>query len=92
MASVAAASKWSHFFLRPATIAFASVSLTPRNLSVLVFSHGSTLSVLPLTPQRLLGHSRLSTTTTYLHVRQERLQQVSSALDLIDFSRARQAA
>jgi site-specific recombinase XerD len=46
----------------------------------------------PLTLQRLLGHSRLSTTTTYLHVRQERLDQVGSALDLIDFSRARQRA
>jgi integrase/recombinase XerD len=44
----------------------------------------------PLTLQRLLGHSRLSTTTTYLHVRQERLAQVGSALDLIDFSRAGQ--
>lgn len=45
-----------------------------------------------LTLQRLLGHSRLSTTTTYLHVRQERLEKVSSALDLIDFSRAGQNA
>ena len=44
----------------------------------------------PLTLQRLLGHSQLSTTTTYLHVRQERLEHISSALDLIDFSRARQ--
>ena len=43
----------------------------------------------PLTLQRLLGHSSLRTTTTYLHVRQERLEYISSALDLIDFSRAR---
>jgi site-specific recombinase XerD len=46
----------------------------------------------PLTLQRLLGHSSLRTTTTYLHVRQERLAQISSALDLIDFSGVRSSA
>ena len=46
----------------------------------------------PLTLQRLLGHSSLRTTTTYLHVRQERLAQISSALDLIDFSVTRSGA
>lgn len=44
----------------------------------------------PLTLQRLLGHSNLKTTTTYLHVRQERLARISSALDLIDFSRTQE--
>jgi integrase/recombinase XerD len=39
-----------------------------------------------LTLQRLLGHARLTTTAIYLHVRQERIGQVASALDLIDFS------
>lgn len=46
----------------------------------------------PLTLQRLLGHSNLRTTTTYLHVRQERLEHISSALDLIDFGRVGQSA
>lgn len=44
------------------------------------------------TIQRLMGHSQLSTTATYLHVRQPHLDHISSALDLIDFNRARQAA
>jgi integrase/recombinase XerD len=39
--------------------------------------------------QRLLGHSSLSTTATYLHVRQERLAQIQSPLQLLDFSRLR---
>jgi site-specific recombinase XerD len=43
----------------------------------------------PLTLQRLMGHTRLATTTTYLHVRQEHLDKISSALDLIAFTRAR---
>lgn len=34
--------------------------------------------------QRLLGHSSLSTTSGYLHVRQERLAQIQSPLQLID--------
>jgi len=37
----------------------------------------------PLTLQRLMGHSSLSSTTIYVHVRQERL--VGSALDLLNF-------
>jgi len=40
-----------------------------------------------LTLQRLLGHSQLSTTATYLHVRRHRFEQISKSLDLIDFSR-----
>jgi site-specific recombinase XerD len=39
--------------------------------------------------QRLLGHSSLSTTATYFHVRQERLAQIQSPLQLLDFSRLR---
>ena len=33
--------------------------------------------------QRLLGHSNLATTATYLHLRRERLEQLKSPLDLI---------
>jgi len=36
--------------------------------------------------QRLLGHNQLSTTSIYLHVRQERLAQIKSPLHLLDFS------
>ena len=36
--------------------------------------------------QRLLGHSSLSTTTNYLHVRQERLSQIGGPLELLDLS------
>jgi len=37
--------------------------------------------------QRLLGHSSLSTTSNYLHVRQERVAQIQSPLQLLDWSR-----
>ena len=37
--------------------------------------------------QRLLGHSSLATTSGYLHVRQERLAQIQSPLQLLDLSR-----
>ena len=36
--------------------------------------------------QRLLGHSSLSTTSTYVHVRRERLAQIQSPLQLLDLS------
>lgn len=39
--------------------------------------------------QRLLGHSSLSTTSTYLHVRQERLAQIQSPLQLLDLDRSK---
>jgi site-specific recombinase XerD len=38
--------------------------------------------------QRLLGHSYLVTTAGYLHVRQERLAQIKSPLELIDLRSA----
>jgi len=34
--------------------------------------------------QGLLGHASLSTTTVYLHVRQERLAQITGPLELLD--------
>jgi site-specific recombinase XerD len=42
--------------------------------------------------QRLLGHSSLSTTSVYLHVRQERLAQIQSPLQLLQLSKADQLA
>lgn len=39
--------------------------------------------------QRLLGHTSLSTTAGYLHVRQERLAEIKSPLQLIDFKAVR---
>ena len=37
--------------------------------------------------QRLLGHTSLATTSNYLHVRQERLAQIKSPLQLLELSR-----
>jgi len=39
--------------------------------------------------QRLLGHSSISTTVTYLHVRSERLAQIQSPLQLLDLDGAK---
>jgi site-specific recombinase XerD len=37
--------------------------------------------------QRLLGHSSLSTTANYLHVRQERLKQIGGPLQLLNLTK-----
>jgi len=42
--------------------------------------------------QRLLGHTSISTTVTYLHVRKERLAEVQSPLQLLDLDAANQKA
>jgi site-specific recombinase XerD len=42
--------------------------------------------------QRLLGHSSLSTTSTYLHVRQERVAQIQSPLQRLDLDGGNQSA
>jgi integrase len=42
--------------------------------------------------QKLLGHSSLSSTVTYLHVRRERVAQVQSPLQLLDLDGARHRA
>ena len=42
--------------------------------------------------QRLLGHAHLHTTSTYLHVRQERLAQIAGPLQLLDLSHLPPAA
>ncbi len=42
--------------------------------------------------QKLLGHSSLSSTVTYLHVRRERVAQVQSPLHLLDLDGARNRA
>jgi integrase/recombinase XerD len=42
--------------------------------------------------QRLLGHTSISTTVTYLHVRRERLSQIQSPLQLLDLDGAKKPA
>jgi site-specific recombinase XerD len=42
--------------------------------------------------QRLLGHAQISTTMTYLHVRQERLAQIQGPLQLLDLTGLRKPA
>ena len=42
--------------------------------------------------QRLLGHSSISTTVTYLHVRRERVSQIQSPLQLLDLDGVKPSA
>jgi site-specific recombinase XerD len=42
--------------------------------------------------QRLLGHSSISTTVNYLHVRRERLSEIQSPLQLLDLDGVRKSA
>ena len=42
--------------------------------------------------QKLLGHSSISTTVTYLHVRRERVAQIQSPLQLLDLDGASKSA
>jgi site-specific recombinase XerD len=41
--------------------------------------------------QRLLGHSSISTTVNYLHVRRERLSEIQSPLQLLDLDGVRKS-
>jgi integrase len=42
--------------------------------------------------QRLLGHTSISTTVTYLHVRRERMSEIQSPLQLLDLDGAKARA
>jgi site-specific recombinase XerD len=42
--------------------------------------------------QRLLGHSSISTTVNYLHVRRERLSEIQSPLQLLDLDGVKKTA
>ena len=42
--------------------------------------------------QRLLGHTSISTTVTYLHVRRERVSEIQSPLQLLDLDGVKTSA